>query len=180
MVDRKREIQGPVESQPTPAELLERIHHFEHIYETASKHMAKAVSVGVVRETAEIGEWMQVYRKLLSVDGDYKGEKVIKHPPEPAEPAPAPERPAGNERRRSNGKIPVRKISAQQAYNERAASVRDFERRYEMSSADMLELLSNDLVRETGDILKWMFDYRVLQGLEREGIPTTGTPGTTT
>ena len=48
-----------------------------------------------------------------------------------------------------------------------------------MGSADMLELLSNDVVKETGDILKWMFDYRVLLGLEQEGTPTTGTLGTT-
>ena len=172
--------QGPgvaVETDLTPTELLERIQYFEHIYETASKHMSKAVSLGVVRETAEVAEWMRVYRKRLSVGDDYHGEKVIIRPSQPES---APERGAVNERRNVSGKIPVRKVSAQQAYDERAASVREFERRYEMGSDDMLELLSNDLVRETGDILKWMFDYRVLQGLEREGIPTTGTPGTTT
>ena len=176
MVDQKTKPGRAVETQSTLAELLERIQHFEGIYEIASKHMAKAVSLGVVRETAEIDEWMRVYRIRLSVGDGYKGEKVAMPSPEPAV---VEVRSAGGEQKRSSS-IPVRKVSAQQAYDEMSASVREFERRYEMDSADMLELLSNDLVRETGDILKWMFDYRVLQGLEREATPTAGTPGTTT
>ena len=174
MVEQKRAADGAMEARLTPSELLERIHHFEHVYEIASKHMAKAVSLGVVRETAEIREWMRVYRRRLDVGDDYEGEKVII----PCS-APGPERTAGNEQTGNRSRIPVRRVSSQQMYDEMSASVREFENRYEMGSADMLELLSNDVVKETGDILKWMFDYRVLLGLEQEGTPTTGTLGTT-
>lgn len=174
MIHQRREADVAVEEPLTSSELLQLISHFEHIYEIASMHMAKAVSLGVVRETAEIGEWMRVYRKRLGVGDDYKGEKVVfPHFSSYVEGA------AENELRQSDGKIPVRKVSSRRLHDEMSASVREFERRYEMSSADMLELLTHELVRETGDILKWMFDYRVLQGLEQEETPTTGIPGTT-
>ena len=184
MVEQKQESHGATYMQAARDDLLERIQHFEQIYEIASTYMAKAVSLGVVRETAEISEWMQAYQKRLSMGDGYKGEKIITRPSESVLPSRGTKSTAqsadGKELAKGPGKIAVRKVSAQEMYDEMSSSVREFERRYEMDSADMLELLSHDLVRETGDILKWMFDYRVLQGLEQKGIPTAGTPGTTT
>lgn len=180
MSDQQCEHEGDIEKDSTlgytKTELTEYIQRFEHIYETSSKNMAKAVSVGVVRETEEIAEWMRIFRERLGFGDGYSGEKEItqvsKRSPEKSH------RPNA-EQKRPVRKIPVRKVTSDQMRSEMSASVRKFEQRYEMSSADMLELLSNDLVRETGDILKWMFDYRVLQELEREETRTTGIPGTT-
>ena len=57
--------------------------------------------------------------------------------------------------------------------------VRDYEERYEMSSVEMAEALTDGTERETVEKLRWMFDYHVLEYLNAQ-IPTTGTLGTAT
>ena len=54
-----------------------------------------------------------------------------------------------------------------------------YERRYEISSEEMVLLLKTNYTRETVEILKWMQTYHVLKSLEKM-IRTTGTPTTTT
>ena len=72
MVDQKREVRKipvrKVSSEEMRAELDERIRVFERRYEMSSEKMSLAFSLGLVRETAEIVEWMQVYhvRKYLN------------------------------------------------------------------------------------------------------------------
>ena len=71
MVEQKREVRRipvrKVSSEEMRAELDERIRVFEHRYEMSSEKMDLAYSLGLVRETAEIVEWMQAYhvRKFL-------------------------------------------------------------------------------------------------------------------
>ena len=71
MVDQKREVRRipvrKVSSDEMRAELNERIRVFEHRYEMSSEKMDTAYSLGLVRETAEIIEWMQAFhvRKYL-------------------------------------------------------------------------------------------------------------------
>ena len=57
--------------------------------------------------------------------------------------------------------------------------VRDYEERYEMSSVEMGEALTDGTERETVEKLRWMFDHHVLEYLKAR-TPTTGTPGTAT
>ena len=72
MVDQKREVRRipvrKVSSGEMRAELDERIRVFERRYEMSSDKMDLAFSLGLVRETAEIVEWMQAYyvRKYLN------------------------------------------------------------------------------------------------------------------
>src|SRR5713101_602330 len=56
--------------------------------------------------------------------------------------------------------------------------VRLFERRYEMSSEDMLKALRNGTARETAEISKWMQSYMVLKKIDE--IRTAGTASRTT
>ena len=71
MVERKQEVKKipvrKVSSGEMREELDERIRVFEHRYEMSSDKMNLAYSLGLVRETAEIVEWMQAYhvRKYL-------------------------------------------------------------------------------------------------------------------
>ena len=71
MVDQKREVRRipvrKVSSEDMRAELNERIKVFERRYEMSSGEMALAYSLGQVRDTAEIVEWMQAFhvRKYL-------------------------------------------------------------------------------------------------------------------
>ena len=71
MVEQKRKVRRipvrKVSSEEMRAELNERIKVFEHRYEMSSEKMALAYSLGLVRETSEIIEWMQAYhvRKYL-------------------------------------------------------------------------------------------------------------------
>lgn len=79
MVEQKQEVRKipvrKVSSAEMRAELDERIRVFEHRYEMSSEKMDVAYSLGLVRETAEIVEWMQVYhvRKYLD-DRKYLAE----------------------------------------------------------------------------------------------------------
>jgi hypothetical protein len=72
MVEQKREVRKipvrKVSSGEMRAELDERIRVFERRYEMSSDKMDLAFSLGLVRETAEIVEWMQAYyvRKYLN------------------------------------------------------------------------------------------------------------------
>jgi hypothetical protein len=51
--------------------------------------------------------------------------------------------------------------------------IQNYERRHEVSSDDMLRMVSVGKVRETAEILKWMQAYHVLRLLK----PTTRTDG---
>ena len=84
------------------------------------------------------------------------------------------------DQKREPRKIPVVKVPPGTMEAELKAKIRVFERRYERTSEQMATLFDLGAVRETGEILEWMFDYRVLQRLEQKETPTTGTLGTTT
>lgn len=73
MVDQKRKPREiPVVKVPPgtmEAELKDRIRVFERRYEMSSEKMCQAFSLGVVRETAEIIEWLQAYHVLQRFQG---------------------------------------------------------------------------------------------------------------
>ena len=75
--------------------------------------------------------------------------------------------------------IPVHRIPAEVALAEAESKMREYERRYEMSSEKMATLMELDAMRPTAEVLRW---YSTFQGakLLRETTRTTGTPGTTT
>ncbi len=53
--------------------------------------------------------------------------------------------------------------------------IKKYERRYEMTSAEMIEALHSGKLRETRDIGLWAWTWETLRSLE-EGTRTTGTP----
>ena len=57
--------------------------------------------------------------------------------------------------------------------------VRAYERRYEMSSEQMVVLLHEGHIRETAELIKWMHACHVVRLFERK-TRMTGTPMTTT
>lgn len=63
-----------------------------------------------------------------------------------------------------------------QVLKERLAQYED---RYEMSSTEMAEALSNGTERETAEKLRWMFDYHALEYIRKQ-TRTNGITGTTT
>ena len=75
--------------------------------------------------------------------------------------------------------IPVQHIPADVALAEAEAKMREYEKRYEMSSEKMASLLELDAIRPTAEVLRWYFAFQGAK-LLREKTPTTGTPGTTT
>ena len=77
-------------------------------------------------------------------------------------------------------KIPVVQLAPGEMEAELQTKIREFEQRYERPSEQMLQLLTWGEVKETAEILEWMFDYHVLKRLLREETPTTGIPTTTT
>ena len=56
-------------------------------------------------------------------------------------------------------------------------NVRDYERRYEMSSADMLSAARNGTIRETAEVSRWMQALAVLSRVGQTRM--AGTPSTT-
>ena len=76
-------------------------------------------------------------------------------------------------------KIPVRKLGKGVFRANIKRSIRRFERRYEMKSDEMCEMLTAGKVRETVEILKWMQDFHALRSLNGE-THTAGIHGTTT
>jgi TATA-binding protein-associated factor Taf7 len=53
--------------------------------------------------------------------------------------------------------------------------VMEFERRYEMSSKEMMEGLKAGTITETGDIAKWAWTWQTLQRNRQGTTNTTGT-----
>ena len=76
-------------------------------------------------------------------------------------------------------RIPVRIAPRKQFIAEKRRIVEDYEQRYGMSSAEMAELVDNNAIVHTIEMIKW---YHAYDGLKffLETTPTTGTPGTTT
>ena len=76
-------------------------------------------------------------------------------------------------------KIPVRKLAKGEFRRRLTRSVRKYERRYETESSLMCDMLRSRHVRETSELIKWMFDFHALLDLDGK-THTTGTHRTTT
>lgn len=76
-------------------------------------------------------------------------------------------------------RIPVRVAPREEFIAEKRRIVAEYERRYEMSSAEMAAKIDSDAIVPTIEMIKW---YHAYDGLKffLETTPTTGTPGTTT
>lgn len=55
-----------------------------------------------------------------------------------------------------------------------------FERRYECTSAEMLEMLQRGQARDTAEVSKWISTYKTLQRLRPTNGHTTGSPTSNT
>ena len=79
----------------------------------------------------------------------------------------------------SSSGIPVRYLEPGEMLTEIEAELRQYEIRYEMSSAKMATLLELDAIAPTAEVLKWYASYQGAKSL-RAKTPTTGTAGTIT
>ena len=76
-------------------------------------------------------------------------------------------------------RTPVRVAPREVFIAEKRSIVAEYERRYEMCSAEMAALVDGDAIVPTIEMMTWYQAYDVLQFLI-ETTPTTGTPGITT
>ena len=76
-------------------------------------------------------------------------------------------------------RIPVRIEPREQFIEEKRRIVTEYEKRYEMTSEEMADLVDRDAIIPTIEVIKW---YRAYDGLKffLETTPTAGTPGTIT
>ena len=62
-------------------------------------------------------------------------------------------------------KIPVRVVPREQMLKERQSELREYEKRYEMSSEKMAALLSLDAIRPTAEVLEWYATYQGVKSM---------------
>ena len=76
-------------------------------------------------------------------------------------------------------RIPVRAESREKFIEEKRRVVDEYEKRYDMTSEEMADLVDRDAIVPTAEVIQW---YRAYAGLKffLETTPTAGTPGTTT
>ena len=75
--------------------------------------------------------------------------------------------------------IPVRYLAPGEMQAELEAELRQYEIRYEMPSERMAALVERGEMRETVEVLKWLFAYRALEFLN-DRTRTDGSRGRTT
>ena len=66
-------------------------------------------------------------------------------------------------------KIPVRVVPREQMLKERQGELREYEKRYEMSSEKMAALLSLDAIRPTAEVLEWYATYQGVKSMLDRG-----------
>lgn len=64
-------------------------------------------------------------------------------------------------------RTPIRGVSRVEFEHELTQRLAQFERRYEMTSSDMLTAVRTGRERETADVAQWLFWYQVLQRLHQ-------------
>ena len=74
-------------------------------------------------------------------------------------------------------KIPVRYMSRAEMIEEKRRIVEEYEQSYDMSSAELADLVDRDAIDPTIEVMTWYQAYDVLQFLIAT-TPTTGTRGT--
>ena len=59
--------------------------------------------------------------------------------------------------------IPIRRISSRRVITNLRSNIKRYEQRYEISSEEILNMVSSGQMRETVEMLRWLQDYHVLQ-----------------
>ena len=67
---------------------------------------------------------------------------------------------------KSRVKIIMRKMDVEAQKSQLKRDIKMYEFRYETKSEEMLNLISDGKVKETGELVKWMFDYKALRHIE--------------
>ena len=123
---------------------------YEFRYELSSDKMRERLDKGKERKTKDVLTWMSIFDALQRLKSEYPHVNV-------KTPTPAIER----------GLDPDGEIAIHEDFASRARrSIAKFESIYEMESQEMLELLSDFKMRETAELIEWMFDYKALRRIE--------------
>ena len=67
---------------------------------------------------------------------------------------------------KSRVKIIMRKMDVEARRSQLKRDIKMYEFRYETKSEEMLDLLSDGKIKETGELVKWMFDYKAFRHIE--------------
>ena len=148
-----------VEVEARMAKLKHDTREYEFRYELSSDRMKLRLDEGRERRTKDVLNWMSVFDSLQSLQSKYPHISV-------ETPIPAIERAVDldGEKMPDKGNFDARL----------RRSIAEFEAIYEMESQEMLELLSDFKVRETAELIKWMFDYNAISRIEEADRDSEG------
>ena len=145
----------------------QKIPIYERLYETSSAKMLERVKSGQARNTAEVRQWMEAYHVLGELN--QLPPTAGNAPPEFLFRRHQPSKEAIEASKREPNKIPYVKVDGRELVKKLRRRIRSLERRYEVSSEEMLELISCGKEEDTVEVLHWMGDYHYLRSLE--GFP---------
>ena len=161
--ERCNSILSELEMEARWAELKRDVREFEFRYEVNSEKMPLLLANGEERETKDVLKWMSMFADLEQLESQFTPTDTF---PLPEIEDPRPE-PRTVDKGQTGIVINVRKVDPDEMDAKLRRSVERFEAIYEMDSEKMLHLLSDQRVRETSELVKWMFDYKILRRREQ-------------
>lgn len=150
----------------------QKIPLYERRYEMTSAQMLERVQSGQARETKEIREWLDAYSVLRELNQLPATTAIT--PPGYLFRRRKADQSNGDGAALELGGVRVRQGDGAKHARKLRRRIRVWEQRYEVSSTEMLQLLSCGREPDTVEALFWMGDYHELQLLEG-AIPTAGT-----
>ena len=143
------------------AQLNLDVRTYEFRYEVSSEKMRQLLLVGKERETKDVLKWMTAYGTLQELEA-----KFPRYSPHETEDNRLDNEWKSTTTHEEKVNITVRKSAAGEFQAQLRRSIKKYEGIYEIESQNMLELLSDFKVRETAELIDWMFDYKALRYIE--------------
>ena len=139
----------------------QKIPIYERLYEISSAKMLERVKSGQARNTAEVREWMEAYHVLGELN--QLPPTAGNAPPEFLFRQQQPDKAIGTIK---TGEFETPVTDGREYAKKLRRRIRRLEHRYEVSSEEMLELISCGKEEDTVEVLFWMGDYHFLRTLE--------------
>ena len=133
------------------AKLKHDAREYEFRYELSPEKMRRRLEEGKERKTKDVLKWMTIFDALQSLQAEYPDVHV-------ETPTPAIEKGLDPEWKRS--------ADEDDYCAQLRRSIAKYEDIYEMDSSEMVDLLSDEKVKETNEIIEWMSDCKELRRME--------------
>ena len=143
------------------------VRRMERRYGRASAEMLEAVRCGEARETRDVRKWLDAYAALGDAWPEGAEAAIRARLDEMFDGPPPRPRPR-------SGKVKSRTVqppTKEEMLRKAAAYVRRMERRYECSSAEMMEAVRDGRAKQTAQICDWALAYRDLKRLQGHPDP---------